>query len=275
VAVLVSDAAAVGVVNRLVAAGCVAADEEAGELLSAAPDQATLETWLRRRERGEPLAWITGRLQFCGQTLHVAPGVYVPRPQSEELAHRAAKLVPDGGRAVDLCTGAGAVAAHLTARVPSAMIVGVDIDVRAAVCARDNGIRAVVADLDGPLRPDRGFDVVTAVAPYVPTDSLPFLPADVQRYEPRLALDGGQDGLDLVRRIVAAAGRLLRPGGWLLIELGGAQDRTLTPALTASGFHLRQPWWDEDGDLRGLAAQVTASSGRPHPRPAPPSSAGL
>lgn len=260
----VSRAAAVDVVDRLVAAGCVAADEEADELLGAAPDLATLEAWLRRRERGEPLAWITGELRFCGRTLRVDGGVYVPRIQSEELAQRAAGLLPRGGRAVDLCTGAGAIAAHISAQVPTAVVVGIDIDVGAAACARRNGVRAVVGDLDRPLRADREFDLVTAVAPYVPTGDLRLLPADVQRFEPRAALDGGEDGLDLVRRIIAAAGRVLRPGGWLLIEVGGAQDAALAPALASAGLGPAGSWHDEYGDLRGLASRLPASAGSPH-----------
>jgi len=245
--------------RRLTAAGCVAAAEEADELLAAAPDDATLETWIRRRQEGEPLAWITGTLEFCGHTISVDAGVYVPRPQSEELARRAGALLADcGGRAADLCTGAGAIAVHLMAQAPTAAVVGVDIDQRAVSCARHNGVRALLADLDVPLRA-HAFDVVTAVAPYVPTGELRLLPADVQRYEPRLALDGGPDGLDLARRIVATAHRLLRPGGWLLIELGGDQDRALGPALAASGFGPADTWCDEDGDLRGLAAQAADS----------------
>lgn len=241
------------------AAGCVAAAEEATELLAAATDEATLEMWLRRREQGEPLAWITGTVVFCGQPLQVAPGVYVPRLQSEELARRAAAVLPGNGRAVDLCTGAGAVAAHLMAEVPTAAVVGIDIDVRAVACARRNGVPAAVADLAGALRSDGGVDVVTAIAPYVPTSELGLLPAGVQRYEPRGALDGGSDGLDLVRRVVAAAGRLLRPGGWLLVEVGGRQDELLTPILAAAGFDRATPWWDEDGDLRGIAALAKAT----------------
>src|SRR5208282_3160942 len=129
-------------------------------------------------------------------------------------------------------------AAYLRARVPEAVVIGVDIDERAARCARANGIPTLVADLDGALRPATGVDVVTAVAPYVPSAEMRFLPADVQRYEARSALDGGTDGLDLVRRVVAAASRLLRHGGWLLVELGGAQDATLAPDLDASGFDM-------------------------------------
>jgi release factor glutamine methyltransferase len=243
------------VVGRLVTAGCVAAEEEADELLSAAPDAATLDAWVRRREHGEPLAWITGTHHFCGRALHVVPGVYVPRAQSEELARRAAARLPSGGRAVDLCTGAGAVAAHLAAAVPGAAVVGVDIDPRAAACAWANGVRAVAGDLDAPLHGDGMFDVVTAVAPYVPTSALRLLPPDVQRYEPRGALDGGADGLDVVRRVVGAGPRLLRPGGWLLVEVGGAQDELLAPALATAGFASGHPWWDEDGELRGVAAR--------------------
>jgi release factor glutamine methyltransferase len=238
----------------------VAAAEEAAQFLAAAPDGATLESWLCRRESGEPPAWITGTMVFCGRAIGVAPGVYVPRIQSEELARRAAARLADSARrqgrarAVDLCTGAGAVAAHLMARVPSATVLGVDVDMTAAACARGNGVPTVVADLDEPLRRRHGFDIVTAVAPYVPTDDLRLLPADVQRYEPRLALDGGVDGLDLVRRVIAAAGRLLRPGGWLLIEVGGDQDEVLAPTLAA--FDLVTTWGDDDGDLRGMAARA-------------------
>ena len=245
----------VAVVGRLQAAGCVAASEEAAELLAGHPDEATLAARLRRREQGEPLAWITGTVRFCGQTLHVAPGVYVPRAQTEELARRAAALLRDGSRAVDLCTGTGAVATHLTAQVPTAAVVGVDIDRRAAACARRNGVPAVVGDLAEPLGRHAGLDLVTAVAPYVPTGDLGLLPTDVQRREPRLALDGGPDGLDLVRRVVAAAGRLLRPGGWLVVEVGGHQDEALAPTLAAAGFDLVEPWWDADGDLRLIAAR--------------------
>jgi len=256
------------VIDRLRAAGCVAADEEAEELLAAAPDDATLEAWIRQREQGEPLAWITGTLQFCGHRVRIDPGVYVPRLQSEELARRAATLLAtatatstatgtaDGRRAADLCTGAGAIAVHLMAEAPAATVVGVDIAVPAVACARRNGVRALVADLGEPLV-SRAFDVVTAVAPYVPTEALRLLPADVQRYEPRRCLDGGGDGLDVVRRIVASAARLLRPGGWLLLEVGGDQDRSLAPTLSACGFDGVDPWCDEDGDLRGLAAHAT------------------
>jgi release factor glutamine methyltransferase len=243
------------VAGRLRSAGCVAADDEAAALVTAAHDTGTLESWIRRREQGEPLPWIIGTMGFAGRTIFVDAGVYVPRFHSEELARRAASLLAPGGRAVDLCTGSGGIAAFLIAQAPRAMVVGVDIDPLAVACARRNGVVTVRGDLDRPLR-SQTFDVVTSVAPYVPTGELSFLAADVLRFEPRLALDGGDDGLDLVRRVVHAAARLLGPGGWLLTELGGNQDRTLAPTLGASGFDDATPWYDEEGDLRGLAARA-------------------
>jgi release factor glutamine methyltransferase len=234
----------------------VAAEEEADELSAAAPDAATLDRWVSRREQGEPLAWITGTLRFCGHLLAVDRGVYVPRPQSEDLARRGARLLETTqGRAVDLCTGAGPVARHLAESVPSALVVGVDLDPRAVACARRNGVLAVRGDLGESLCPC-AFDLVTAVAPYVPTGAIDLLPPDVRRYEPFLALDGGDDGLEVVRRVVRSASRLLRPGGWLLVELGGTQDDSLTETLVECGFQGSTVWRDEEGDLRGLATEV-------------------
>ncbi len=243
--------------SRLAAAGCVAAGDEAAELVARAPDEGVLEAWLGRREGGEPLAWITGTVLFCGRPVGVDPGVYVPRPQTEGLARRAASLLPARGRAADLCTGAGAVAVHLMAAVPGALVAGTDVDESAVRCARRNGVDAVVGDVDGPLA-SGGFDLVAAVPPYVPTGELQFLPVDVRRYEPPLALDGGGDGLAVVRRVVAGAARLLRPGGWLLLEVGGSQDRLVEPWLASSGFGPGLAWRDDEGDLRGVAARLDA-----------------
>lgn len=243
-------------VERLRVAGCVAAEEEARELLAAAEDEATLELFVRRRVAGEPLAWITGTTEFCGHAIRVDPGVFVPRFQSEELARRAAELAPPTGWVADLCTGAGAIAVHVQAA--GAHAVGVDRHLLAARCARANGVATVVGDLDQPLR-SRSFDVVTAVAPYVPTSQLCYLPSDVQRYEPRDALDGGVDGLSVIRRVIVGASRLLVPGGWLVIELGGEQYEALQVALDSNGFRSHVTWSDSDGDLRGLATRLSTN----------------
>jgi release factor glutamine methyltransferase len=238
--------------RRLAAAGCVAAAEEAAELLAAAPDAATLEAWISAREDGTPLPWIVGATTFASRRLAIGPGVYVPRLQTEVLAARAAALLPPGGRAVDLCTGCGAVAAHLAVAVPGARVIGIDLDPLAAGWARRNGVATVIADLAAPVRGP--VDVITAVPPYVPTGAVRLLPSDVVRHEPRRALDGGADGLAVARRVVADAARVLRPGGWLALELGGEQDAALGPDLVDS-FDVVEPWHDEEGDLRGLTAR--------------------
>jgi release factor glutamine methyltransferase len=233
----------------------VAPEEEAAELLASTSEASTLEARLRRRESGEPLAWVTGRTRFCGHAIAVAPGVYVPRPHTEVLARRAAAALPPHGRALDLCTGSGAIAVHLMRERPMAQVVGVDIDERATACARSNGVSVAVGDAGAP--PVRGsLDVVTMVAPYVPTDELAFLAADVRRYEPREALDGGADGLEVVRRVVAVCVELVRPEGWLLLELGGDQDDALAPTLVTSGFEKVATWRDDDGDLRGVTCRA-------------------
>jgi release factor glutamine methyltransferase len=242
-------------IERLRAAGCVAAEAEADEMLAATADPTTLQRWVARRETGEPLAWIVGSTTFCGRRLHVDAGVYVPRPQTEELARRAAALLPTGGRAADLCTGTGAVAVHLMTNHPTATVVGTELDERAARCARRNGVAVVVSDLGETFRPTPTFDIVTAVAPYVPTGAIALLPSDVRAHEPRLALDGGTDGLDLVRRVVETAGQILRPGGHLLVEVGADHDDLLAAPLERAGLGAVTPWFDEDGNLRGLVAR--------------------
>jgi release factor glutamine methyltransferase len=256
--VVTSSSGSVGTVTaRLAAAGCVAAAEEAIELVAVAPDVATLEAMVARREQGEPLAWITGVTEFCGHQVRIDTGVYIPRRQTEELVHRAVAILASKERSTwvaDLCTGSGAIAVALKASVPGARVVAVDSDLRAVRCAHRNGVSVALGDLGQPLM--RGtFEVVTAVAPYVPTADIRFLPRDVQRFEPRHALDGGSDGLDLVRRIVASSAELLRPGGWLLTELGGEQHLVLAPILDAFGFGSIVVWRDEEDDLRGVAAR--------------------
>ncbi len=249
-----------GLVTQMLAeAGCVAAREEADELIGAAAgDPDVLDDLVSRRTGGEPIAWLTGGVTFCGVELFVAPGVYVPRWQTEPLARRAAALLPAGGVAVDLCTGAGAIAAVLAAGVPTARVVATELDDAAVRCARRNGVEVFEGWLDDPLprELERRVDILTAVAPYVPTDSLRLLPRDAQAFEPRLALDGGADGTDVLAEIARRSIRWLRPGGWLLLELGGDQAEPVGQLLAGLGFMGLVVMADEDGDPRAICAQL-------------------
>ncbi|MGA8426066.1 MAG: HemK/PrmC family methyltransferase [Candidatus Dormiibacterota bacterium] len=243
--------------SRLAAAGCLAAEEEAEELVAAAMgDEALLAAFVERRTTGEPLAWITGAAQFCGCSVAISAGVFVPRWQSEPLAERAAELLPRQGRAIDLGTGSGAIAMVLMARRRGATVVGVESDPLAAQCARGNGVRVVEGDLFDAVPTDwkRTVDVIVGVLPYVPTDEIPYLPRDVPAFEPLSALDGGDDGLTVIRRAVVESREWLRDGGHLLLEIGGDQPRALIPFLEMTGFGSVRVRADEDGDPRGVEA---------------------
>jgi release factor glutamine methyltransferase len=244
-------------VERLSAAGFVAAADEAAELREAAAgDVSRLERLVGRRLSGEPLAWITGRVEFCGLRIAVAPGVYVPRWHSEVLAERAVRHLPEMGVAVDICSGSGAIAAVLWARRPSATVLATDVDPRAVACARANGVHARLGDLFGGLPDDlRGIiDVVTGVVPHVPSAELRLLHRDTLTFETPLAYDGGPRGLEILRRAVAGAVGWLRPGGVLLLGLGGEQ----AAELALPGFEDALVVRDEDGDVRGVQARRMA-----------------
>lgn len=253
------------VASRLAAAGCLAPGEEAVELLAEAADPAQLEDFVGRRAGGEPLAWVVGSVSFCGLRMKVHPGVYVPRRQTEQLARRAADVLPAAGTAVDLCTGSGAIACLLRAMVPSATVLATDIDPAAIACARANGIDALLGDLDAPL-PETlqgAVDVMTAVVPYVPTSELPFLPRDVLAFEPRRALDGGEGGVRLLTAVVARSARWLRPGGRLLLEIGGDQAAPVAGHMRAAGFVEISVLADDEGDDRVIEGRCRRAAG-PH-----------
>jgi release factor glutamine methyltransferase len=253
------------VASRLAAAGCIAPHEEAAQLAAVATGPAHLDELVARRCDGEPLAWLVGAVTFCGIRVAVGPGVYVPRWQSEPLARRAADLLPAQGTAVDLCTGAGAIACVLRAAEPAATVVATDVDPLAVACARGNGVDALLGDLDDPLPRSLlgAVDVMTAVVPYVPTDELRFLPRDVVAFEPARALDGGDGGLRFLSAVVARSVGWLRPDGWLLLELGGEQAPIVGGQMAAAGFVDITVLRDDDGDDRAIEGR------RPSTRPPP------
>jgi release factor glutamine methyltransferase len=245
----------------LAGAGFLAAEEEAEELLARATgDAELLVSLVARRLTGEPLAWITGRVSFCGLEIRVDPGVYVPRRQSEPLARRAVERLRETGIAIDLCTGSGAIAKTLIANRPTARVMASDIDERAVACAASNGVEACLGDLFAPLpRSLEGrVDVVVGVVPYVPRPALPLLPRDTFDFESPLSYDGGPDGTRILRRVLTDGPRFLRPGGALLLELGGEQVDALGDDLARLGYVDVTVLVDEDGDVRGIEALTRA-----------------
>jgi len=216
--------------QSLARGGFVAPDAEVDALLGASSEGVgPIEDLIARRLLGEPLAWIIGWVRFCGLRVRVDPGVFVPRPHTEALASER----------------------------PRAAVVATDIDPLAVACARRNGVRALEGDLDEPLRPSwRGrVDVMTAVVPYVPTEELHVLPSDVLAHEPRRALDGGGRGTSVLVRAAEAATRWLRPGGCVLLELGGDQAGEVVTRLADVGLSEIRVHRDDDGRDRAIEAR--------------------
>ncbi|SDJ21766.1 release factor glutamine methyltransferase [Frankineae bacterium MT45] len=231
-------------VENLRAAGCVFAEEEAQLLLEAAGDPSELEAMLAARVSGEPLEYVVGWAEFCGLRIGVIPGVFVPRRRTELLASEAIAIARRRTEPVivDLCCGAGAIAAAISTAVPSARILASDLSPEAVGCARGNlsnrAIEVFQGDLFAALPGElRGrVDVLVANAPYVPTDAIGLMPPEARLHEQRMALDGGEDGLELARRIVSDAGQWLADDGSLLIETSEQQADALAAAFADAGL---------------------------------------
>jgi release factor glutamine methyltransferase len=258
------------IVARLRAAGCVFAEDEARLLLATARSPEELDSMVERRAAGLPLEQVLGWAQFCGLRIAVDSGVFVPRRRTEFLVEQAVFLIrgdsippnppghlvrgdsippdPPGTLArsraivVDLCCGAGAIGAALAAAVEHAEVHAVDLDPAAVRCARRNVSGHVYqGDLYQPLpaRLRGRVAILAANVPYVPTGEIAFLPPEARAHEPQVALDGGPDGLDVLRRVAAGAPDWLAPGGCLLIETSERQAPLAAAAFQASGLSPR------------------------------------
>ena len=258
------------VVAALRAAGCVFAEDEAQLLVSSAGTDADLTAMVGQRVAGLPLEQILGWAEFCGLRIAVEPGVFVPRRRTEFLVRQAITLGWQSARpgapvvVLDLCCGTGAIGlavarglshgqghrAHTAARghpeTPEhAEVHAADVDPVAVRCAQRNlaavGGRVYQGDLFGPLPATlRGrVDILTANVPYIPSGEIGLLPAEARLHEPRAALDGGGDGLDLLRRVAAAAPGWLAPGGSLLSEVSERQAPAARQILRAGGLGTR------------------------------------
>ena len=231
------------IVSRLRAAGCVFAEDEARLLMSAARTPDELDAMVGQRVAGVPLEHVLGWAEFCGLRITVAPGVFVPRRRTEFLVRLAVARAQPGAVMVDLCCGTGAIGAALAAAVERAEVYAADIDPAAVRCARQNlpADRVYQGDLYAPLPVGlRGrVAILAAKVPYVPSEEIGFLPPEARAYEPGVALDGGADGLDVLRRVAAGAAEWLAPGGHLLSETSDRQAPLAEAVTTASGLAAR------------------------------------
>ncbi|MCR8645482.1 putative protein N(5)-glutamine methyltransferase [Paenibacillus sp. N1-5-1-14] len=230
------------IIIKLQAAGCVFAEEEARLLISAAQTQSELAAMIDQRIVGLPLEHIIGWVEFCGVRIEVDPGVFVPRRRTEFLVSEAIFLAQTGSIVVDLCCGSGALGVAIASTLGQIELHAVDIDPVAVECARRNianiGGYVYHGDLYDPL-PDtlRGhIDILIANVPYVPTDRINLLPSEARLYEASVALDGGEDGLEVLSRVAADAANWLAIGGHLLVEISEQQANKAVDHFAQSGL---------------------------------------
>lgn len=230
------------VVAALRAAGCVFAEDEAELILTTARTPDELAALVERRVAGLPLEHVVGWAEFHGLRVQVEPGVFVPRRRTEFLVDQALARAPHARVVVDLCCGSGAVGAALAAVLGPVELHAADIDPGAVRCARHNvagqGGQVHMGDLFEAL-PGRlrgRVDILAANVPYVPSGEVALLPSEARDHEPLTALDGGADGLDVLRRVATGAPRWLAPGGVLLVETSERQAPGAVDAFTRAGL---------------------------------------
>ena len=220
--------------------------------------------YVRQRVQRVPVQYILGATAFRELELTVTPAVLIPRPETEVLVDVALELLPTGGRALDLCCGSGAIALSLKRELAEVAVVATDISQAALAVARANGasceleIEWLSGDLFAAVEGD--FDLVVSNPPYVKSGDLYRLEPEVRDHEPRLALDGGADGLDCYRRIAHQASDHIRPGGYLLLEVGDGQSAEVEKLLAEVGrFAEVQTKPDLNEVLRVVVARASST----------------
>ncbi len=232
-------------VERLRAAGCVFAEDEARLLSDAAHSPDELDLLTDQRVSGKPLEYVLGWVEFFGLRLGIDEGVFVPRQRTEFLVREAIAHASSGASVLDLCCGCGAVGIAISSAIDGAELYAADIDHAAVANAKRNfdvfGGRVFEGDLFDPL-PDAlhgKVNILTANVPYVPTEAIALLPREARDYEPSLTLDGGVDGLDVLRRVAAEAPLWLAPGGHLFFETGVDQSMAASEIVHSFGLSAR------------------------------------
>jgi len=216
--------------------------------------------WLERRAAGEPAHHLTGSCSFWGRDFEVSPAVLVPRPETELLVETALELpIPNQARVLDIGTGSGCIALTLAAERPRWRVWAIDRSPAALLVARSNRDRHGVAaslflgDLASAVTPP--WDLIVANLPYVPADDIGRVPVEV-RHDPPAALDGGQNGLDLVRRLLPDLPRLLRPCGGAVLEIGEGQADAVAEMASVTGLAVARRVRDVGGVERVIVLQA-------------------
>jgi release factor glutamine methyltransferase len=263
------DVSEAAVVARLRAAGCVFAEEEARVILGSAGTPAEAAAMVAARAGGRPLEHVVGWADFCGLRIALDPGVFVPRRRTELLVREAVALGREVAAVrpvvvVDLCCGSGAIGAALAAALGRTVLHAADLDPAAVACAARNlaaaGGTVHRGDLFAalPARLRGRVDLLAANVPYVPSSAVGLLPAEARDHEALIALDGGRDGLDVVRRVAAQAAWWLAPGGSVLVEAEERQAGAAAAVFTAAGLRARVTS-DEDAGATVVAATRPAA----------------
>jgi release factor glutamine methyltransferase len=198
---------------------------------------------VRRRAQGAPVAYLVGRKEFFSLSFAVTPAVMIPRPESEFVVTEYLALTRhlEAPRCVDVGTGSGNLAIAAAYRQPHARFVAIDVSLAALKIARRNAVEHAVADrIDfrlgeglSPVAREGPFDAILSNPPYIATDQIELLEPGVRHYEPKLALDGGLDGLGVVARLIVEGTRLLEPGGHLILEIGNDQEKPVRALIEA------------------------------------------
>jgi release factor glutamine methyltransferase len=228
---------------------------------------------VRRRERREPVAYIIGRKEFWSHSLHVQRGVLIPRPETEVLVQEARTILQgrmsSGGfqTVLDIGTGSGAIAVAIGAECPHVCIIALDISpgalatarANSAACGLDGRVWCVQADGVSAIKCTGHIDLAVCNPPYIPSGDIETLAPEIRDYEPRVALDGGSDGLAFYRTRLPAVGGILKDNGWVVVEIGSGQGDEVAALLAQThAYHPGRIVRDYAGHERVVVAQKKA-----------------
>ena len=223
---------------------------------------------IRRRTEGCPVAYLVGQREFHLLSFEVSPAVLIPRPETETLLEECLRLIKgaEAPRVLDVGTGSGCIAISVAHKNKAARVTAIDVSPEALTVAKRNAekhglaerVRFLEGDLFAPVPAGERFDVIVSNPPYVGQDEFPALAKDVRDHEPRLALDGGPDGLAVYRRLIAEAPAYLEPGGWLLVEIGATQEAAVRGLFEQNGLAVERTLKDLAGHPRVMVGRKPA-----------------